>query len=251
VPPFRGGAPVVACPAVTSAPYRNRAGSWFADWIAKGAAPLVGSQAGSVRVRTTLMPDLQNLAQQVVDDALDKQGRRLGVAEGALAMRPDGAVLAMVGGRDYRTSQFNRAVDANRQPGSAFKLFVYLSALRKGYTPQDTIDAGPVDIKGWEPENFDDEHYGRITLADAFARSVNTAAVRLAMDVGLDNVTAAVSPINRGDGMADRPVPSTRILPQAEFDGKGSSSTSDGHIVGLRARSGPRSSNWTSNISRA
>jgi penicillin-binding protein 1A len=63
-------------------------------------------------------------------------------------MRPDGAVLAMVGGRDYRTSQFNRAVDANRQPGSAFKLFVYLSALRKGYTPQDTIDAGPVDIKG-------------------------------------------------------------------------------------------------------
>ncbi len=177
---------------VKASPGLAPAASWFADWVAKGAAPLVGSQAGSVRVRTTLMPHLQNLAQQVVDDALDKQGRRLGVAEGALvAMRPDGAVLAMVGRRDYRTSQFNRAVDANRQPGSAFKLFVYLSALRKGYTPQDTIDAGPVDIKGWEPENFDDEHYGRITLADAFAQSVNTAAVRLAMDVGLDNVIAA------------------------------------------------------------
>ena len=93
--------------------------------------------------------------------------------------------------RDYGSSQFNRAVDANRQPGSAFKLFVYLPALRKGYTPQDTIDAGPIDVKGWTPANFDDEHYGRITLAEAFAKSVNTAAVRLAMDVGLDNVIAA------------------------------------------------------------
>ena len=166
--------------------------SWFTDWVAKSAVHLAGSQTGSVRVRTTLLPDLQNLAQRAVDDALAKQGRQLGVSQGALvAMRPDGAVLAMVGGRDYGSSQFNRAVDANRQPGSAFKLFVYLAALRKGYTPQDTIDAGPIDIKGWTPANFDDEHYGQITLAEAFAKSVNTAAVRLAMDVGLDNVIAA------------------------------------------------------------
>jgi membrane peptidoglycan carboxypeptidase len=138
------------------------------------------------------MPGLQRLAQQILDDALAVQGRRLGVSQGALvAMRPDGAVLAMVGGRDYRTSQFNRAVDANRQPGSAFKLFVYLAALRNGYSPQDTIDAGPVDINGWKPENFDNERYGRITLAEAFARSVNTAAVRLAMNVGLDQVISA------------------------------------------------------------
>jgi penicillin-binding protein 1A len=182
-----------AAPAtVKASPRLAPAVSWFTDWVAKGAAQLAGSQPGSVRVRTTLMPDLQNLAQQAVDEALAKQGRRLGVSEGALvAMRPDGAVLAMVGGRNYRSSQFNRAVDANRQPGSAFKLFVYLAALREGYTPQDTIDAGPVDIKGWEPSNFDDEHYGRITLADAFAQSVNTAAVRLAMKVGLGNVIAA------------------------------------------------------------
>ncbi len=166
--------------------------SWFTDWVAKSAAQLAGSQTGSVRVRTTLLPELQNLAQRAVDDALTKQGRQLGVSQAALvAMRPDGAVLAMVGGRDYGTSQFNRAVDANRQPGSAFKLFVYLAALRKGYTPQDTIDAGPIDVRGWSPANFDDEHYGRITLADAFAKSVNTAAVRLAIDVGLDNVIAA------------------------------------------------------------
>jgi membrane peptidoglycan carboxypeptidase len=166
--------------------------SWFADWAATQALPLAGAQTGSVRVQTTLVAQLQNLAQQTLDDALAQRGRELGVSQGALVvMRPDGAVLAMVGGRDYRKSQFNRATDANRQPGSAFKLFVYLAALRKGYTPQDTIDAGPVDVYGWKPDNFDDEHYGRITLAEAFAQSVNTAAVRLAMDVGLDNVAAA------------------------------------------------------------
>jgi membrane peptidoglycan carboxypeptidase len=106
-------------------------------------------------------------------------------------MRPDGAVVAMVGGRDYAASQFNRAVDAQRQPGSAFKLFVYFAALRKGLTPNDTIDASPVDIKGWHPENFDDRRYGRMTLAEAFAKSINTAAARLAQQVGLNRVIAA------------------------------------------------------------
>ncbi|MFZ3238657.1 MAG: PBP1A family penicillin-binding protein [Stellaceae bacterium] len=196
-----------AAPAVvTASPRLAPAASWFADWVAKSAAQLAGSQTGSVRVRTTLVPDLQNLAQQTLDNALARQGRRLGVSEGALvAMRPDGAVLAMVGGRDYRTSQFNRAVDANRQPGSAFKLFVYLAALRQGYTPQTTIDAGPVDVKGWRPQNFDDEHYGRITLAEAFAQSVNTAAVRLAMDVGLDRVIAAARDLGITEPLPDVP----------------------------------------------
>jgi membrane peptidoglycan carboxypeptidase len=182
-----------AAPAtVKVSPALAAASSWFTDWVAKSAAQLAGAQTGSVQVRTTLRPELQKLGQQVLDDTLAREGHRLGVSEGALvAMRPDGAVLAMVGGRDYRSSQFNRAVDVNRQPGSAFKLFVYLAALRHGYTPQDTVDAGPVDIKGWKPANFDNEHYGRITLAEAFAQSVNTAAVRLAMAVGLDNVIAA------------------------------------------------------------
>jgi penicillin-binding protein 1A len=108
-----------------------------------------------------------------------------------VAMRPDGAVVAMVGGRDYDASSFNRAVDAQRQPGSAFKLFVYLAALRKGLSINDTIDASPIDIKGWKPNNFDDRHFGRVTLADAFAESINTAAARLGQQVGLDNVIAA------------------------------------------------------------
>jgi 1A family penicillin-binding protein len=171
------------------------ANSWFADWVAKEGGRLTGSSSQSIRVRTTLDPVLQRLAEKAINDALTSQGQRLRVSQAALvAMRPDGSVVAMVGGRDYRESQFNRAVQANRQPGSAFKLFVYFAALRKGYSLSDVIDAGPVHFKdwnGWEPENFGGRQYGRVTLAEAFAASINTAAVRLAMDVGLDEVIAA------------------------------------------------------------
>src|SRR5499427_10881645 len=164
--------------------------TWFADWAARDATEVIGK--GSMRLRTTLNPGLQNLAEQAVNDVLAKEGAQRRASQAALvAMRPDGAVVAMVGGRDYQASQFNRAVDAQRQPGSAFKLFVYFAALRKGLTPNDTIDASPVDIKGWHPENFDDRRYGRMTLAEAFAKSVNTAAARLAQQVGLDRVIAA------------------------------------------------------------
>ncbi len=181
-----------AHPAVPKlAPQLAAARSWFTDWVGTQAPAVIGPHADTMRLRTTLMPDVQRIAQDILDKALATQGRRLGVSQGALvAMRPDGAVLAMVGGRDYGASQFNRAVAPNRQPGSSFKLFVYLTALRAGYTPSDTIDAGPLDIKGWEPENYGNAHYGRMTLEDAFAHSVNTAAVRLAMDVGLNKVIA-------------------------------------------------------------
>lgn len=164
--------------------------TWFADWVAKDATEVIGK--GNMRLRTTLMPPLQKLAEQAVADVLAKDGAERRVSQAALvAMRPDGAVVAMVGGRDYAASPFNRAVDAERQPGSAFKLFVYFAALRKGLTPNDTIDASPVDIKGWHPENFDDRRYGRMTLAEAFAKSINTAAARLAQQVGVNRVIAA------------------------------------------------------------
>jgi penicillin-binding protein 1A len=180
--------PATLHPATESA----QAGSWFADWVAREAVGVTGSFTRSVRVRTTLDTRLQRVAEDVINRALAGEGARAGASQAALvALRPDGAVLAMVGGRDYRDSQFNRAVDANRQPGSAFKLFVYLAALRKGLGPNDMIDAGPVEINDWEPENFGGREYGRVTLADAFARSINTAAVRLAMDVGLDEVIRA------------------------------------------------------------
>ena len=177
-----------------------RAGTWFADWVAREAAENIGS--GNKRLRTTLVPGLQKLAEQAIDDILTRQGAERHVSQAALvAMRPDGAVIAMVGGRDYQVSQFNRAVDAQRQPGSAFKLFVYFAALRKGFKLDDTIDAGPLDIKGWSPENYGDRHYGRVTLAEAFAKSINTAAARLAQQVGLNQVIAAARDLGVTDAL--------------------------------------------------
>ena len=184
--------------------------SWFANWIAQEAAYLTGSSDRSIRVRTTLQPKIQALAEKIIEDTLAKHGARAKASQAALvAMRPDGAVIAMVGGRDYRTSRFNRATEANRHPGSAFKVFVYLAALRKGYSPNHVIDAGPVAIKKWRPENFGGAQYGQVTLADALARSINTAAVRLAMDVGLKDVIKAARDLGIDARM--EPVPSLAL----------------------------------------
>jgi penicillin-binding protein 1A len=169
------------------------AASWFPDWIAKHELPkITGSSDRVIRVRTTLQPEMQQVAQQTIEEVLKRKGKSLGVTQAALvAMRPNGAVVAMVGGRDYNDSQFNRAVDAQRQPGSAFKLFVYYAALLKGYSPDQIIDASPIEVGRWEPENYGGQEYGRLSLTQAFASSVNSAAVRLALSVGLDNVVAA------------------------------------------------------------
>ena len=170
-----------------------RAGSWFADWIAKSELPkITGSVKQTMRVRSTLEPEVQRLAEQAINQALLQDGDKLGVTQAALvAMRPDGSVIAMVGGRDYEESQFNRAADAQRQSGSTFKLFVYYAALLNGLSPEATIDASSITIGKWTPENFGGHRYGHMSLAEAFAKSVNTAAVRLATKVGLRNVTAA------------------------------------------------------------
>jgi membrane peptidoglycan carboxypeptidase len=170
----------------------GHAGSWFADWVSREAADLADPSSGNLLVRTTLDPQLQTIAEQAVNEVLDDQGAERGASQAALvAMRPDGAVVAMVGGRDYRSSQFNRAVDAKRQPGSAFKLFVYLAALRRGFTLNDMIDASPLEVNDWEPKNYGDRRYGRVSLAQAFALSINTAAARLAQEVGVREVVKA------------------------------------------------------------
>jgi penicillin-binding protein 1A len=165
---------------------------WFADWVYRKAAAAVPSLAGAVTVRTTLDLQLQELASKVVESTLASEGREMHATQAALvAMRPDGAVVAMVGGRDYSDSQFNRAVQAKRQPGSAFKLFDYYAALRHGYTPNDKVLDEPVDIKGWEPEDYARRYHGPVTLAVAFANSYNAAAVRLTQEVGIPQVIAA------------------------------------------------------------
>ena len=120
-----------------------------------------------------------------------------------------GAVRAMVGGRDHRDSPFNRAVNAHRQPGSAFKPFVYLAAVEAGWRPGNPIDDRPLRIGGWQPANFDGKFRGQITLGEAFAHSVNTSAVRLAQTVGPDRVGGDGAPAGRGSAL--QPVPSIAL----------------------------------------
>ena len=173
-------------------PPAPRLGSWFADWISSQAGEIAGSSVRSVTVRTTLVPRLQQAAEQVIKRALDKDGKALGVSQAALvAMTPDGAVVAMVGGRDYQASQFNRAVTAMRQPGSTFKLFVYYAALKQGISLRDRVFDRPIEIDGWTPENSGGRYRGVVTVAEAFARSLNAATVVLARHVGMENVAAA------------------------------------------------------------
>jgi penicillin-binding protein 1A len=161
-------------------------GTYFADWIAPAAQDAFEADFGQVKVRTTLDADLQRLAVRAVSRAAT------GDTQAALvAMRPDGRVVAMVGGRSYGESPFNRATQARRQPGSAFKLFVYLAALRAGWTPDSIVEDRPVTIDGWTPANNDRVYRGSITLREAFARSSNAATVRLSESVGRANVLRA------------------------------------------------------------
>ena len=175
-------------------------GTYFADWAAPYAQKAFDSEFGQVKVRTTLNATLQRLAIRAVGNA------RIGGAQAALvAMRPDGRVVAMVGGTSYKESPFNRVTQARRQPGSAFKLFVYLAALRSGWTPDSIIDDKPITIGGWTPVNSDGVYRGRITLREAFARSSNAATVRLSEQVGRANVIRAARDLGITTPLPDRP----------------------------------------------
>ncbi len=159
--------------------------NYVADWILDVLDDLVGRIEDDIVVETSIDPALQLLAEQALSEELAMRGAKLGVEQGAVvAMSPDGAVRAMVGGRDYSESQFNRAVAAKRQPGSAFKPFVYLTALERGLTPETVREDKPIVIKGWRPENYTREYYGPVTLTQALAMSLNTVSVRLAMEFG-------------------------------------------------------------------
>jgi penicillin-binding protein 1A len=143
-------------------------------------------------VHTTFEPKIQEAARQAAGAAIRKSAKRLRVHEAAVVvMKPDGAVSALLGGVDYQSSVFNRAIQARRQPGSAFKPFVYLAALEAGISPWDMREDEPVDIGGYRPSNFGNKEYGTLTLADALAHSVNTITVNLAQEVGVPNVVAA------------------------------------------------------------
>jgi penicillin-binding protein 1A len=161
-------------------------GTYFADWAMPQARALTEQVYGDTQVTTTLDTRLQKLARTTVARAA------LGNAQVALvAMRPNGEVVAMIGGRSYDKSTFNRATQARRQPGSTFKLFVYLAALRSGMTPDTLIDDSPIVQGGYRPKNSSAHYRGEITLRQAFARSSNVAAVRLYQKLGPEAIIQA------------------------------------------------------------
>ncbi len=140
-------------------------GSYYADWVASTIdVPQTGDYS-ALPVYTSFDPTLQRLAEDAVEKVLDKQGKGRRASQAAMVvMRPDGRVLAMVGGRDHDKSQFNRAVQSQRQPGSSFKLFVYLAALRGGLTPNSTVVDRPITIGDYEPKNFGHRYRGALSL---------------------------------------------------------------------------------------
>ncbi|MEQ1669770.1 MAG: PBP1A family penicillin-binding protein, partial [Hyphomicrobium sp.] len=163
------------------------------DFVLERLPPLLGGGHAEVVVETTLDANLQRRANDIVRQALLKQGDALGVSQAAVAvLDTDGGIRALVGGRNYAESQFNRAVKARRQPGSAFKPFVYLAALETGLTPDSITHDLPLSIDGWAPRNDNGQYVGEITLRRALAQSVNTVAVRLNQSIGRGRtVTAA------------------------------------------------------------
>lgn len=161
-------------------------GTYFADWV----LPQARDRAGGVGTEQTVQTTLELSAQQAAERAV--RGAGLKKSQIAIvAMRPDGRVIAMVGGKSYGESPFNRATQARRQPGSTFKLFVYLAALRGGMDPDTIVDDSPVQIGDWKPENSHGSYAGRITLRQAFAKSSNVVAARLTQKFGVRAVTQA------------------------------------------------------------
>ncbi|MFN4275323.1 MAG: transglycosylase domain-containing protein [Ferrovibrio sp.] len=162
---------------------------YFADWVIEEVYQLVGRDHADLTVYTTMDSRLQGGAERAVDSLMDRDAQKLDVGQAALvALAPDGAVRAMIGGRDYLDSPFNRATQARRQPGSAFKPIVFLTALEQGITPDDQYVDGPIEIGNWKPRNYDGQYHGTMPLREAAARSINTIAVQVSERVGRDKV---------------------------------------------------------------
>jgi penicillin-binding protein 1A len=221
-----------AHPAGLAAPKTHAGSGYLADWVAAESRLYADPDQPRLKVQTTLDQKMQEAAEAAVQGSFAQTGAPVGQAA-LVAMTPDGRVRAMLGGRDYADSQFNRATQAERQPGSAFKLFVYLAALEAGLRPEDRISAAPVEVDGWRPKNDDDAYPPSITLADAFAHSVNTAAVRLTEQVGHKAVIKMAGRLGITSSLRDDPSlalgsSEVRLL---ELTGAYASIANDGRLV--------------------
>lgn len=181
---------------------------YFTDWVIGSADGLIGARGRDLIIYTTLEPAMQVAGSQAIRRGLEGEGAKKKASQAALvALSHDGAVKAMVGGVNYGKSQFNRAVTAKRQPGSTFKLFVYLAALEAGINSSDHYVDEPITVDGWSPKNYSGKNYGDVTALEAFARSLNTVAVKVAEETGREKVAS----------MAIRMGISTPVAPHASL----------------------------------
>ena len=210
------------------------AGQYFADWVMDQLPDYVGLTDTDLVVQTTLDPGLQALAEEKVATLIAEEGPAAGVSQGALiSMTPDGAVRALVGGARYAESQFNRATQALRQPGSAFKPFVYLAAFEAGFTPDSMMFDGPISIDGWQPANYDGKYYGDVTLREAMARSLNSVAAQLVGRVGSQQVVEVARRLGIASAMMATPsiALGTSEVTLLELTGAYATFVNYGHVV--------------------
>ena len=182
----------MSAPATRAAAYWTGSEHYVADRVMEELPGLIGEVRSDIIVDTTIDLTLQSLAEKSIRRLIEENGKKLDVSQGALvSIDNSGAVRAMVGGYDYANSQFDRASEARRQPGSTFKPFVYLAALEQGRTPDSVRNDAPIKIGNWTPSNYNGKYYGRVTLATALAKSLNSVAAQLAMEVGPEAVIEA------------------------------------------------------------
>ena len=187
--------------------YKFDGGKYFADWVYNEVNAYIGERDIDINVYTTLDGKLQKAAETILQQAVAANHKN-NVTNGAIVVIDNsGAVKAMVGGISYRNSQFNRAVQALRQPGSSFKTFVYLAALEDGFEPDDTIEDKPIAIGKWKPENYDKRYYGKVSVKDAFRRSLNLATIDLSNRISKQKIIELAhkmgisTPINNAPSM--------------------------------------------------
>ena len=168
--------------------YKVKGAEYFADWVYNEVNSYIGERDSDIYVYTTLDQNLQENAEKILRETISANKKR-NVSEGAVVvLDKTGAVKAMVGGIDYKKSQFNRATQALRQPGSAFKPFVYLTALQKGWHREDKIDDVPLSIGNWKPANYDKKYYGSVSLDEALMKSLNLATINLSESISRKDI---------------------------------------------------------------
>ncbi len=181
----------VDLPASTKASEYQPSTNYIVDWVSEQLPSLVKNYDQSIIVQTTIDPHLQSVAERSLRKHLNEEGAKLDTTQGAVVMMDiDGAIKVMVGGKSYKRSQFNRITKAKRQPGSAFKPFVYLAAIEQGFTPDSVEVDEPVQIGNWQPENYKQKYLGSVPLRTAYALSLNTIAAKLVSYVGPEAVAS-------------------------------------------------------------